>query len=390
MPTQASHFILSFFEKSMERYNDLERIKSMKPVSEWDEEYLLSLPLGEFDWFEAKGRKALDLTLPEVDESKVLDTLAKAISALANSGGGQLVFGLKNPSRQMSTWLVDDGAISTSVKGKTSTKEWLENVIPNLVEFPLTQFNVYPIKSSSGESQILPDRALYVVDIADSSNAPHQSKRDSVYYARVGGKSCPISHRMIMDIVGRRQYPKIELKFEIERKFIKGQPSERFPFAYLNGTKPPEKDTNTYTLQIRAKNTGRVYAQYVNSFILIPVELLSRQQVKVFGVGRLEKTDGKSYIRYYKDNTIRDAIGSSGFRTEYGPSRYDPILPGLSHQWEITLQRDNKNLKNDDLSIKWTAYADNAPPNSGEINVKNISIVDTIEPDFSDMNDDDE
>jgi hypothetical protein len=29
--------------------------------SKWTEEYLLSLPQGEYDWMEAKGRKGLDL-----------------------------------------------------------------------------------------------------------------------------------------------------------------------------------------------------------------------------------------------------------------------------------------------------------------------------------------
>lgn len=364
----------------------------MKPVNEWDEEYLLSLHLGEFDWFEVKGRKALDLTLSGVEEPKVLDTLAKAVSAFANSGGGQLVLGLKNPSGQETEWLVDDGGISTSIKGKISTKEWLEDIIPNLVEFPLTKFNIYPITPNNGKTQIASGRALYVIDIADSAKAPHQSRRDNKYYARIAGKSYPINHKMVMDIVGRQQYPKIELEFEIERKFIKGETRDGLTpsYLYLGGTKPFEKDTNIYKLLIRARNTGKVFAQYINSFILIPIELLSTQEVKVWKTRRLEKIDGKNYIRYYKENTIRDAIDNSGLHTEYGPSRYDPILPGRSHTWKITLQHNTKNLTRDDLIIKWTAYADNAPPNSGEISIKDITITDVVEPNFAAMSEDED
>src|SRR5687768_14283400 len=106
----------------------------MKPVIEWDEDYILSLPHGEFDWLEAKGRRAIDLSLPTVREAIVLENLAKEISAFANSGGGQLVLGLANPTSGTHKWGVDDGGISTSVKGKISTKEWLEDIVPNLVE----------------------------------------------------------------------------------------------------------------------------------------------------------------------------------------------------------------------------------------------------------------
>lgn len=32
----------------------------MKPVAEWNEDDVLSLPHGEFDWLEAKGRNRED------------------------------------------------------------------------------------------------------------------------------------------------------------------------------------------------------------------------------------------------------------------------------------------------------------------------------------------
>lgn len=66
----------------------------MRPTVEWDEAYILSLPIGEFDWYEAKSSKGLDLTIPGVKENDVLENLARAVSAFSNSGGGQIVYGL--------------------------------------------------------------------------------------------------------------------------------------------------------------------------------------------------------------------------------------------------------------------------------------------------------
>lgn len=142
----------------------------MKPVYEWDEDFVLGLPLGEFDWFEAKGRRALDLMLPNVREHHVLGTLSKGVSAFANSGGGVLIYGLKNPQATQGRWFVDDGGVSTCMKG--DTREWLETVIPNSVDFPLANFNVYAILPTSPTSQIGVGQALYLVDIPDSPSAP--------------------------------------------------------------------------------------------------------------------------------------------------------------------------------------------------------------------------
>jgi predicted HTH transcriptional regulator len=183
----------------------------MKDPRDWDEEYLLNLPVGEFDWLEVKGRRSLDLTLSGVRENNVLENLSKAISAFANSGGGVIVFGLTNPTTQ---WQVDDGGVDLIVK-KPSTREWLEDVIPTLVEFPLTSLNVYAIHRSSDSSQIAPGRAIFVIQVPDSEHAPHQAI-DKRYYARVGGKSRPIGHRLVTDIFGRRRYPRIDLEFIIE------------------------------------------------------------------------------------------------------------------------------------------------------------------------------
>src|SRR5713226_5759833 len=95
-----------------------------KPVGEWVEDDVLSLPKGENDSFERKGAHMLDLTLPNTNEGRVLDELAKQLSAFANTGGGQIVYGMTD------TGAVDNGGVARSVKGNQSTKDWLEDVIP--------------------------------------------------------------------------------------------------------------------------------------------------------------------------------------------------------------------------------------------------------------------
>ena len=176
-----------------------------KPVSEWKEDDVLSLPIGENDTFERKGARLLDLTIVNVNEGDVLDQLGKQLSAFANTGGGQIIYGLTNAG------LVDNRGIARTIKGKQSTKEWLEDVIPTVTDFEVVGFNVFEVQPNTNGSAIAPDKSIFVVDVPDSDRAPHQSKRDHKYYVRLGGKSRPASHRLIEDIRNRARHPRLEV-----------------------------------------------------------------------------------------------------------------------------------------------------------------------------------
>jgi len=63
---------------------------------DWTEEYIYGLAVQEYDDIEFKASPLIDLSSSE-GKMKVLDSLAKEISALANYGGGFLVLGVKDP-----------------------------------------------------------------------------------------------------------------------------------------------------------------------------------------------------------------------------------------------------------------------------------------------------
>jgi len=347
----------------------------MDEPRDWDEEYLLNLPIGEFDWLEAKGRQALDLTISSVKEPEIRENLSKAISAFANSGGGVLVLGLKNPK---SCWQIDDGGIDLTIK-RPNTREWLEDIIPTLVDVPLSSFNVYVVdNSTNSNSQITAGRGVFIIEIPDSEQAPHQAI-DHRYYARVGGKSRPIGHRLVLDIFGRRQYPKIQLNFSIEA--ITYIPGDSFPFSTpkipswpLEKEEPKKK--RRFELTIRAKNVGRVFAKYVNSFVYIPIALVPEDELKYnYSNDDFEEIDGIKYVVWTKSNTHRDLIKAVPMGVnQYGSSWFDPVLPGLSYAWEWDLTRKFDKSKMEDMKILWEVYADNAPMQSGSVAIREIEI----------------
>ena len=214
------------------------------PVSEWTESDVLTLP-AESDSLERKGSALLDLTLRNADREAILNELAKQLSAFANSGGGELVYGLTDAGR------VDNGGVERIVKGRQSTREWLEDVIPTLVDPPLLGWNVYEIKGSGAGSLIDAGKSLFVVSIPDSAHVPHQSRRDLRYYVRLGGKSHPATNRIIEDIRNRIRHPIVEVR-DVE-----------ILDAEYDGESSGESGSLEVNLEFKICNTGAIRAEHV-------------------------------------------------------------------------------------------------------------------------------
>jgi hypothetical protein len=72
---------------------------------------------------------------------------------------------------------VDDGGTIDGVpplRGSTRAREWLEQTIPNLVSYALSDFRVHEVEPTPRASAIPEGRVVLVVDVGDSPLAPHQ------------------------------------------------------------------------------------------------------------------------------------------------------------------------------------------------------------------------
>jgi hypothetical protein len=159
----------------------------------WTEEEVKLLPEGEQSYFDRKAG-ALLLDLNNFEEK-----IGKALSAFANSGGGHIVLGVTDDG-------VLDGVPKMQKKGKTTTKEWLEQKLPGLVDRRLQDMTVHEVVSSS-PSDIPPGMVVIVVDVGDSDLAPHQSVKDKIYYHRTTSHSMPAPHFYLEMLWGRERYP---------------------------------------------------------------------------------------------------------------------------------------------------------------------------------------
>ena len=332
----------------------------MKTPDSWDEKFILDIAAsGETDSLEFKGRQEIDITLPNVKDIR-RENLSKTLSALANLGGGILILGINDKNKT-----VDDGGINRNIKN--GTKDWLENILPTLVDPPLSKMNVYEVCENTEDSTILPDRAIYLVELKESPLAPHQSSYDHVYYGRVGAKSMPLGHRLVMDIVNRRQFPNLGIQFF---------------YAFVDESDPNwlKSEGQHRVLSVEIENKGPIYANYVNSILYVPKYLLEPAVIRSFlGGYPIELDDGITYIRIIRENVISEVFSNQKNIIGRGAGRYTPILPGRRHSWQISLVDNffehSLNFSKTGPKLIWELYADNAPCTKGEVIMKEIHSV---------------
>jgi len=295
--------------------------------------------------------------------------ISKDVSAMANSAGGVIIYGVaeyQDEARKHLPQKIDP------IDRTRFSKEWLEQVINSNIQPRIDGIIIYPVPIDTA-----PTHVVYVVEIPQSHTA-HQAK-DFRYHKRYNFESVPMADYEIRDVMGRRQYPRIEVEFGIEIVQEEVRSSSDLSIMWGGRSSNPPKIVDRVELTLAACNIGKIYAQYVNAFIEIPDLLLPPLSDDDITFEERETIirDGILYYRHYEDNTRRDIVDMKVGIPIYGPARYDPILPGRCRVWDsIRLRSNFEDILLDGLFIEWETSADNAPPLKGKIAVQDIKIAD--------------
>ena len=126
--------------------------------------------------------------------------ISKDISSFANTSGGVIIYGID-----------EDGRIPTSINwlDGTNTKEKIENIILSNIQPKLRNIIINSISNPENPSQ-----AIFVVNIPESSDAPHMA--DFRYYRRHNFQSIPMEDYEVKDAIFRKGL-KESLDFEINK-----------------------------------------------------------------------------------------------------------------------------------------------------------------------------
>lgn len=288
--------------------------------------------------------------------------IGKDVSAMANSAGGIIIYGIKEFDEKDKSHLPER---ITPINRKEFSKEQLEQIINSNISPKIEGIIIYPIPLE----QV--DEVVYVVEIPKSDTA-HQTLKDCKYYKRYNFESTPMYDYEIRDVFNRQKHPKIDLGFEIEKHTYKVEKTFQF-----NRSPSEMYDIITkYTLNVFPINNGSIYAKYINFYVLVPESIVNLKEVEYMNKPHV------GIIEFYGENTYRDVVDVqynhfSGNIAKYGPSRFDPVLPGLKGR--ATGLKLVKEPMFDEREITWTVYADNATLRTGSIKLSDIQIIERNE-----------
>ena len=295
----------------------------------WTESKIKNLITGEVEeslTLEYKSAEALGRSDYQKQE------ITKDVSAMANSAGGLLIYGIAENSQPDKRHLPEK---ITPVDRFEFPREWIEQVI-NSIRPRIDGILIHLVILNSGENDV-----VYVVEIPQSHTA-HQAGNHR-YYKRFNFQSVPMEDYEIRDVMFREQVPDVVVRFLIELK--------------------ENENSENYNLIIQTKNLGSAYARYVACFVDVPVKVLENIENK-----RSIK-DGGKYYRHRLTN-LNQEYADEIFKANF------PLLRNMTMSWKIPLKENFTEIKEAKWSLKWKIYADNALPKEGKIPLGEIEIVD--------------
>jgi hypothetical protein len=314
-------------------------------------------------WDQAAIQKYIDNEVQEslTLEYKAADALGKSdgkkkevtkdVSAMANSAGGIIVYGVRefqDPSKKHLPEYIDP------IEQTQFSREWLEQVVNN-IQPHINGVVIYPVSIGT-----TPNHVVYVVEIPHSTTA-HQAT-DLRYYKRFNFQSIPMEDYEIRDVMNRATVSDAHVEFGL---YSVGDPHSLF---------------SDYALRVIVENQG---IQVINRFKIIMVLTNtgwwhddSADEIRVEGLKELEVDDNEN-VEY----TFRiDENGSHNIEIVYQSTQVlfpkERVDIGWI-KWAFTSFEDvdptssfgqwRKFAKQRKWSLKWTLYADNMPRKQGII-----------------------
>jgi hypothetical protein len=299
----------------------------------WTPERLLALDPHEYDFQEFKASPYVFDPGQQRLRSDFLDNLSKQVSAFANAAGGRIFLGIDDDGHV-------DGGVPRDLR-PNGTRAWLEDVIPHVVVPHLRAFNVYEVTGPVG-GPIQPGNAVYVLEVPMSEDAPHQA-RDHRYYLRIAGKSRPMGHHHVLDVLHRTRDPHVVVSRVDpygEPEFIQSDP--RGPKAHVH-------------LRTHLVNRGRALAQHVGCEFIVPRLAVNNEcRTKTLAQGETRLMQRSAELVFFFYHRI-------------------PIFPTQEVPFgEVWLSIHGANLQRFETGkvlLRWRVFADGAPVREGQVDV---------------------
>lgn len=133
----------------------------------------------------------------------------KEITAFLNTEGGLLIIGSpRETNKKIGNTIVKicEGDLTFS---NFKNKDWLyQKIASNIVPFP-TSLRIEEFLTEEGN--------VFLIDVPQSQNPPHQCSADGKYYLRLERDAKPAPHGIIQALFNKRRVPVLKAEIEIEQ-----------------------------------------------------------------------------------------------------------------------------------------------------------------------------
>jgi Putative DNA-binding domain len=215
--------------------------------------------------------KDIRAIFPKMDPA----SLSAAVSAFANSDGGDLIIGVSGRKGKQDFFLKGQ-------EGGDDLKDTLERSIESNTSPPVVSYVVQTILNKEGHR-------FYWIHVERSSSAPHQNQAH-IYYKRNGSSTKPMEHYEVEDVRSRQfelEYP-LDIRVETDKTRVakltirnRGKHIVQNVKFELTSAVPLNKET---TLRLRERGLTRIYPSETATFYLGEIVGFLQVQVAVLKV----------------------------------------------------------------------------------------------------------
>jgi hypothetical protein len=314
--------------------------------NEWDQEAIQRYIDNETEEGMTLDYKAADALAKSRGKKK---EIAKDVSAMANTAGGIIVYGIKEYQEKEKKHLPQ--AIDPIDRTQFS-KEWLDQVITHNIYPRIEGLTIHPVSINTAQNHV-----VYVVEIPQSTTA-HQvtADEDYRYYERANFETVRMPDYRIRDVMNRTTTP--DVRAEFSAKTISSS-SEHFlnKLEVIISNQGPNV-VNHFKLEFTFPDFGSIYSPWGGSL---------SSNVRPGPVGKVEfdirdavavsvKKDQKAYRVIYRSRGVLFPKENSDIGADINLSYYyNPVV-----------------FRSEDPSLDWILYADNMLPRQGKISFQEL------------------
>lgn len=270
--------------------------------------------------------------------------LVTDVTAFANAGGGTVIYGLQEESREGQSLA---SAISP-VTDVRVTQDRLRDVIYSNTDPALRAFSITTIVAEGG--------SIFVIEIAEGDTA-YQNKRDQRFYSRVDASAHPMYAFAVRDVMNRRTRPHVSVRFVIRRRTV-------------------EQGRHVYVLVPKLENEGNLTANHWTFRLGVPVPIGRADGVlgrNMHSIG--QSREGLHTVQWFEySSEWGGALGTARLRILPG----DTLELDMSHGYPEVLLVINgiAEIRAAELDppIFWSLLLDNAPRQTGEMPYSDWSV----------------